>query len=135
MTGAARILLVEDDADDARLARLAFSGASAGCDLRICGDAEEALRLLESGGAALPDLVVLDLNLPGMQGHELLERLRADPRWAGLRVAVLSSSGEPSDRRRAAAAQGYFQKPDSFSGLVALVPLLLACGMDGAGAA
>jgi chemotaxis family two-component system response regulator Rcp1 len=94
------ILLVEDNAGDAELMRMALAEARPECRLRVAGDGEEALALLDAG--ELPDLMVLDLNLPRLSGHEVLADLRAS-RHARLRrlpVVVLSSSGAPEDVQR-----------------------------------
>jgi CheY-like chemotaxis protein len=95
-----RILLVEDNAGDAELMRLALTEAQPGCQLLVATDGEQALELLLRGN--LPDLVLLDLNLPRLSGHELLADLRAsrDPRLRRLPVVVLTSSAAPDDVQR-----------------------------------
>jgi two-component system, chemotaxis family, response regulator Rcp1 len=95
-----RILLVEDNAGDAELMRLALTEAQPGCQLLVATDGEQALELLLRGD--LPDLVLLDLNLPRLSGHELLADLRAsrDPRVRRLPVVVLTSSAAPDDVQR-----------------------------------
>jgi two-component system, chemotaxis family, response regulator Rcp1 len=94
------ILLVEDNAGDAELMRMALAEARPDCRLRVVGDGEEALALLSGG--AVPDLLVLDVNLPRLSGHEVLADLRAsrDARLRRLPVVVLSSSGSPEDVQR-----------------------------------
>jgi two-component system, chemotaxis family, response regulator Rcp1 len=95
-----RILLVEDNAGDAELMRLALTEAQPGCQLLVATDGEQALELLLRGN--LPDLVLLDLNLPRLSGHELLADLRAsrDPRVRRLPVVVLTGSAAPDDVQR-----------------------------------
>jgi CheY-like chemotaxis protein len=95
-----RILLVEDNLGDAELMRLALAQADPGCELRVASDGEEALQLLLAGH--VPDLVLLDLNLPRLSGHEVLADLRAarEPSLRRLPVVVLTSSSAPEDVQR-----------------------------------
>jgi two-component system, chemotaxis family, response regulator Rcp1 len=94
------ILLVEDNAGDAELMRLALAEARPDCRLRVAGDGEAALELLRAGH--VPDLLLLDLNLPRLTGHEVLADLRAskNQHLRRLPVVVLSSSGAPQEVQR-----------------------------------
>jgi CheY-like chemotaxis protein len=107
------ILLVEDNAGDAELMRLALAEARPDCLLRVAGDGEEALALLNAGH--VPDLVLLDLNLPRLSGHEVLADLRGSdqPRLRRLPVVVLTSSSAPEDVQRsyALSASSHIVKP------------------------
>jgi CheY-like chemotaxis protein len=105
-----RVLVVEDNPADLRLIREALAEANPAADILAAADADQAVALLESGAA---DLVLLDLNLPRADGHELLATLRSDPRWAPLPVVVFSSSDSPADIRRAyqGMANCYVTKP------------------------
>ena len=104
------ILLVEDDEIDV----LAFRRAAADLHWRIrtAASAEEALTLLRSRTGRAP-LIVLDLNLPGLNGHDFLSRLRAEPTGRDLAVIVLTTSRDPRDIASAWAKHisGYFAKP------------------------
>jgi CheY-like chemotaxis protein len=82
---AASILVIEDDPDNARL--IAHHLEKAGYQAQIAHSAEEALGYLEHD---LPDLITLDINLPGMQGDELGRRLQADPLTCDIPVLILS---------------------------------------------
>jgi chemotaxis family two-component system response regulator Rcp1 len=95
-----RILLVDDSSGDAELFRLALADAQPDCDLLVVSDGEQALATLATGD--LPDLMVLDLNLPRLSGHEVLADLRAarEPRLRRLPVVVLTSSAAPADVQR-----------------------------------
>src|SRR5579884_2193928 len=113
---AIEILLVEDNPADARITVEAFRDAKTSVKIHTVGDGEEALRLLrrESPRAhRLPDLVVLDLNLPRISGHEVLKAIRADEKLKSIPVIVISSSDNPADVRRAYANQAsvYLRKP------------------------
>lgn len=102
MTGKPRVLLVEDNPGDVDLLRLAFSNANLECDLTVLDDGAEALAFARQRGkyaaAPAPDLAILDLNIPKNDGLEILEALRANPAFAELPVAVLSSSSSPRER-------------------------------------
>ena len=94
--GGPRLLLVEDNDDHALLAELALSEQVPGSVLERVKDGPAALRRLghaapQSDGPA-PDVVVLDLNLPGLSGHEVLRAIKSDPRLRAMPVVVLSTS-------------------------------------------
>src|SRR5690606_2291891 len=89
----AEILLVEDETDDAELLTRALLEKRPGARITVVGDGVEALRRLFGDGdeAALrPQLIVLDLNLPGLDGMEVLRCLTADARTRRIPVVVLS---------------------------------------------
>jgi two-component system, chemotaxis family, response regulator Rcp1 len=97
-----RILLIEDNPTDVELFRRALVTAGLVCDLTVLEDGAEALALLRRSDseAALPDLVVLDLNLPKHDGVEVLQAMRATTRYTAVPVAILSSSSSPRERAR-----------------------------------
>jgi two-component system, response regulator len=104
---ALRILLVEDDDDHVFLIRRALADVE-GVDvaIEVAGDGEQAIERLarsrfEQGGR--PQLVLLDLKMPRMDGLEVLRQLRADEATRGLPVVVLTSSERPEDRQDAVA--------------------------------
>jgi len=101
------ILLVEDNADDEQLTLRALRKLGAQVD--VVRDGQEALDRLIDSDEALPDIVLMDLNLPKVNGLELLRRLRENERTAGLVIVVLASSHEPDDVRA-----GYQKNADSF---------------------
>ena len=101
----ARILLMEDNPADVELLRRAFRSADLDCELSVIEDGAEALAFVRQEGkyaaAELPDLVVLDLNLPKYDGLEVLEAMRASPAFAEAAVAVVSSSSSPREQEKA----------------------------------
>jgi CheY-like chemotaxis protein len=109
-----RILLVEDNPGDAQLVRLALTDALPSARLSVAGDGEAALARLREQGEP-PDLVLLDLNLPRLSGHEVLAAVRAseDANVRRLPVVVLSSSRAESDVARSyeLGASSYVAKP------------------------
>jgi two-component system, OmpR family, alkaline phosphatase synthesis response regulator PhoP len=88
----ASILVVEDDPDIRELLAVAF--AKEGWKLDMAEDGERGLESLE---ASIPDCVVLDIMLPGMDGLELLRRIKSKPRWRHVPVVMTTARGEDSD--------------------------------------
>ncbi|MXV63898.1 response regulator [Natronorubrum sp. JWXQ-INN-674] len=119
------IHLIEDNPGDVRLTRAAFDDASVSHTFHVSTDGDDALEyLLEDDG--YPDLVLLDLDLPGSDGHEILERISADPQLRRLPVIVLTSSDASDDVSKCydANANAYLTKPtdpDEFATLVEIV--------------
>lgn len=113
-----RVLHVDDDSGDRELLRLAFENAAPALELEQAEDGAAALERLER--PPRPDLVLLDVNMPGIGGFEVLEWIRGRRELTGLPVFVLSSSGEPRDVERAyeAGASSYFEKGTGFSPLL-----------------
>jgi two-component system, response regulator len=98
------ILLVEDNADDEALTMRAFRRNNIRNEIIVARDGAEALEYLFGTGAYagrdpldLPQVVLLDLKLPKVDGLEVLKRVRADPRTAILPVVILTSSKEQQD--------------------------------------
>jgi len=97
-----QILLVEDDPADQKLVRAAFKNARIANGLRITGSGEEAMDFLNrrpphDPGAPRPDLILLDLNMPGMGGMEFLRLIKEDRRLAMIPVVVMTSSDAEED--------------------------------------
>ncbi|MGH9628856.1 MAG: response regulator, partial [Bryobacteraceae bacterium] len=90
------ILLVEDEPADVRLAKEALKTGSIPMRLNVAGDGEDALKFLyredQYSGAPRPDLILLDLNLPNLDGREVLKRLKADTTLKRIPVVVLTTS-------------------------------------------
>jgi CheY-like chemotaxis protein len=109
------ILLVEDNPDDEALTLRAFRKHNLGNDVVVARDGVEALDYL-LGGGALPQVVLLDLKLPRVDGLEVLRRLRAEERTRHLPVVVLTSSHEERDLVDSyrLGANSYVRKPVDF---------------------
>ena len=121
------ILLVEDDPADVLLAREAFEDFKLRNHIVVLGDGRAALAYLRRTGphldARLPGLILLDLNLPGIDGRELLEHLAADPELAAIPVVVLTSSLAERDilRARQLRVTDYMIKPVDFHRIAEVV--------------
>jgi CheY-like chemotaxis protein len=98
------ILLVEDNPGDVRLIAEALRDGSGRENLNFVSNGVEALQFLRRRGkfrdAPRPGLVVLDLNLPGKHGHEVLEEIKGDPDLKRIPVVILTSSSDEADIRR-----------------------------------
>jgi two-component system response regulator len=119
------ILLVEDNPDDAELTLRAFRRNNFHNPIDIAEDGAVAIaRLLGEGVSAspleLPAVVLLDLNLPKIDGLEVLRRIRANPRTQTLPVVILTSSREKADLLRGyeLGANSYVRKPVDFGDFV-----------------
>jgi len=91
------ILLVEDNDDDVALTRRAFDKHGLANDIVVAIDGQQALDMLLAPAPLVPQVVLLDLNLPRVSGLEVLRRMRADPRTELLPVVVLTSSDQDRD--------------------------------------
>lgn len=113
----ARLLLVEDNPGDVRLTREALTEGSIENTLHVVEDGHEALDFLNQRGeyeeAPRPDLILLDLNLPRVNGETVLRRIKEDPELAPLPVIVLTGSRAPEDVRSSYEhqANAYLTKP------------------------
>lgn len=115
-TAEARILLIEDNPADVFLIKEALRTHGVQFRLQWLSDGEEAASHVEkfrAEDAASLDLILLDLNLPKMDGKEILSRIRSNPALANTPVAILTSSDSPHDRRDTArlGASCYIKKP------------------------
>jgi CheY-like chemotaxis protein len=125
-----KILLAEDNLADILLVRKALAEHKIPHDLQIVRDGEEAIALFErmddANGIPCPDLLLLDVNLPKVDGPEILSAFRKHPRCAHTPVIVITSSDAWRDRERMAqlGIAYYFKKPsdlDAFLNLGAIV--------------
>jgi CheY-like chemotaxis protein len=109
------ILLVEDNADDAELTRLALERHNLGSRVVHVTDGALAIEYLFGGEGRIPDVrfVILDLKLPKVDGLQVLERIRSDPRTQAIPVVILSSSNQERDISRCyqSGVNSYVVKP------------------------
>jgi CheY-like chemotaxis protein len=123
----ADVLLVEDSAAEARLAREALLEVKFPVELHVASDGEQAMEFLRRQGpyrnAPRPLLVLLDLNLPRKDGREVLRDIKADDDLRRIPVVVLTTSQAPSDIARAYElhANCYIQKPLELDGFIEIV--------------
>jgi chemotaxis family two-component system response regulator Rcp1 len=126
VTKPVRILIVEDHAPDVFLVQKALRENQVEFELTRFEDGEQALRALQNRGSTpleIPDLVILDLNLPKIDGMEILRAIRKDPKLAKVPIAVLTSSGALQDKVDAMAlgADRFITKPVNLESFVRTV--------------
>lgn len=111
------VMLIEDEEDDYRLLLASCRAQHLACTVERHADGEHGLQALNAAKLAgrLPDMVLIDMSLPGMPGYEVLRRIRADPLLASLVVVMLTGSSAPEDREVSRAAHHYLVKPQAGS--------------------
>jgi DNA-binding response OmpR family regulator len=116
------ILIIEDNQETARILELSLKRE--GYEIRIALDGHRGLELAQ---ATPPDLILLDLMLPGIDGFEICSRLRANPVTASLPILILSAKAQEADKTLAAelGANSYLAKPYRRAELLAAVRSLL----------
>ena len=133
------ILIVEDNAGDITLLRTALKRRRLDGELTIIRDGESALKFADTidtqPDAACPHLVILDLNLPKVNGREILKRFRASVRLSTVPIVILSSSADERDKVAALSlgATAYLNKPlnlEEFMDIGATVEALLSPGNE-----
>ena len=126
----AHILLVEDNRMDVELTLDAFHEARLGNTVHVAPNGQDALDYLfghgkygDCGAFPLPNLILLDLKLPGIDGFEVLRQIKATPVIKRLPVVILTSSKEEGDRALSydTGANSYLVKPISFEGFLGVV--------------
>jgi two-component system, chemotaxis family, response regulator Rcp1 len=117
----ANVLLVEDNPGDIRLTREALKESGVSCKIHVAEDGEQALAFLRRegshGSAVRPNLVLLDLNLPKLDGLEVLRQLKSDPELKRIPVVVFTSSRRREDILATydSHANCYVTKPSNFN--------------------
>ena len=113
-----RILVVDDNPDNLELVRIVLE--CAGDQVRTAEDAREAMEAL---GTWRPDLILVDIQLPEVDGLELTRRLRANPAWRDISIVALTAYAMTKDEEnaRAAGCDGYITKPIDTRTFVSIV--------------
>lgn len=124
--GSVYVLLVEDDLNDSLLMKHAFEQLEISVSLKIVHDAEEAitrLKFVSDSGSTAPDLIILDLKLPGRSGFDILKWIRSQEPLKHIPVIVLSSSAHHSDVLRCyqLGANSYLVKPVRHQDLIEMI--------------
>lgn len=127
------ILVVEDSQEDFEVLQRAFKKAGFEMDMRRCKNGKDALDYLYKDGEyegssrdEHPPFILLDLNMPGMDGHALMETIKDDESFKFIPIIVLSTSASDDDifRSYQNGASSYLKKPDDMSGYVKMVEIL-----------
>ncbi len=120
------ILIVEDSLDDFETTKRAFSKTNLHNTLRHLLSGEEALDYLRSDSTKKPGLILLDLNMPGIDGRKTLEIIKQTPGLKKIPVVILTTSDDERDVQACyeLGANTYIQKPVDFDGLIAAIKRL-----------
>lgn len=120
------ILLVEDDEIDIMTVRRAVKSLSISNPLHVTNNGEEALEYLEENANALPGIIILDINMPRMNGIEFLNIIKKDHRFLRIPVVVLTTSKEHQDRYESfnLNVAGYMIKPVIFDDFVKVIDII-----------
>jgi CheY-like chemotaxis protein len=119
-----KVLYIDDDIDDRFFLSASFAEAHTKADLVCTSDAEEAFSYLHSlDENSLPSLIVLDLNMPKINGREALSYLKSNPAFAEIPVVILSTSSSKAGKEdcKNLGAASYMEKPMNLSGYVDVV--------------
>jgi DNA-binding response OmpR family regulator len=113
-----RVLLIDDDCEEHFFIAEAFKQLDEKSEIISLEGGEKALKHLGDGDTRMPDLILLDINMPGMDGFSVLKRFKSDLKTKHIPVYMLSTSDSPDDMARASklGAAGYYCKPFSLQG-------------------
>lgn len=111
-----KIVIVENDVDEQFFMREAFENSGLFDIMAIVKNGDTLLEWLTGNNNNLPDVILSDLNMPGKNGYDILEDMKADPRYANLPVVITSTSSTKNtvDKVLSLGAAGYMAKPDTF---------------------
>ena len=130
------ILLIEDNPGDVRLLEEAFRELDANIHMQVARDGAEGLDIVfqahQTNAHRRPDIILLDLNLPKVSGHDVLMRIKNDAQTCRIPVIVLTSSRAESDVRRAydSHANAYLKKPSTLDGLISAAQQIKSFWME-----
>jgi two-component system, response regulator len=117
------ILIVEDSPDDFEATKRAFSKANLRNEIAHCVSGEDALAYLRSDTCEKPGIILLDLNMPGLDGRKTLEIIKKTDALKSIPIVILTTSNDERDVQACygLGANTYIQKPVDFDGLIAAI--------------
>ena len=126
-----RMLLVEDDADDVQLLQEALKDNNIDCQMDVIMEGDKVLPYLNSV-KNLPDVIVMDFNLPKIHGKDVLVSIRSAAPFSSIPLVVLTTSASPHDVQFAEknGANKFITKPSTIHGFNAAVQTIVAVAMD-----
>ena len=116
------IIIVDDDADDREIIRDAFESSTPEQDYIFIENGDRLLEFLEQNGERHPSLIMLDLNMPGKDGREILKEIKTHDRFQHIPTIVFTTSSSHRDRQMVydLGANCFITKPDTFNKLIEL---------------
>jgi CheY-like chemotaxis protein len=125
--GKIKILLIEDDADDIELLKDAFEQNGVNCSIDVVMEGDKAIPWLENH-RQLPDVIVMDFNLPKLHGREILSQIRASENFGSIPLMVLTTSASQDDMQYAFSmgADKFITKPNTMQGFNTTVEAIVA---------
>lgn len=128
MTPKLSVLMVDDDPTELLLAQEAFETHAQTVNLDTCSSGAEAIAHLQNPANTLPDVIITDLNMPGLTGLDVIRILKTDPRLHLIPVIVLSNSNDPRDVEQAYSlhANSYLVKAPDFGKFMEQIETFLA---------
>lgn len=121
------ILLIDDDIVDAMSVKRALRELAISNPLHVIHHGDQAIEHLRAAGSALPGVILLDLNMPRMNGIEFMQQIRADPQLRRIPVVILTTSREERDRSESfnLGVAGYMVKPIGHEPLVGVMRTII----------
>lgn len=121
------IFIVDDDPDDRQIILDAFIENNAALDYVFVENGNELLEILERPGVALPSLILLDLNMPGLPGLQVLKRIKENKKTFHIPIIIFTTSVLPTDKAQSyeLGANCFITKPESFTELMQITHSIL----------
>jgi CheY-like chemotaxis protein len=115
-----QIVILEDNRADLHIMRHSILDAVVDCNVIAFSDGAEAIGYIDDATSIVPELMILDLNIPGVDGPSVLNRIRGNPRWSHVPVFVFTASQSPGDMARAKSlgSDRYLLKPMDLNGFL-----------------
>jgi CheY-like chemotaxis protein len=125
------ILIADDDIDDQEMIADSFHDIDPNCKVEVVSNGQQAISRLENTGLPMPRLVVLDLNMPILDGMETLSRIRKNPSFQNIPIVVFTTSNSKESRNKSLhlGAMDYIVKPNDYVGLMEVTTKMMQyCG-------
>lgn len=121
------ILVADDDIDDQEMISESLHDLDENCTIEVVSNGQEAINRLENTALPHPCLVILDLNMPILNGLETLARIREKPALQGIPVVVFTTSDSSESRRKSLTlgALDYLVKPDDYNGILTVTAKMM----------
>jgi CheY-like chemotaxis protein len=121
-SGPFQIVVIEDNPADLHMIEIALRDAGLDCSVTAFAEGTAAMQHIDRSDSPVPQLIILDLNIPGMEGPSLLNHVRSNTRWTHIPVFIFTASRSPGDLARAKilGSDRYLIKPTNVDGFIGL---------------